>query len=602
MPPWKPAPGFGDFHGSRRLTEAQIAIIERWVTTGMIEGARTELLAPTPHQSGWTGGQPDLIVELPAYTLRAGGADVFRNFVVSVPTTTDRVVRALQFRPGSRAVHHANIRVDRTIASRQLDAADPAPGYEGLILRSADFPDGHFLGWTPGQVAPAQIDESWRLSAGSDLVVQMHLRPTGAAERIAPLVGIYFGNREPAEVAPVMIRLGRQDLDIPPGATAHAVTDSFVLPVAVAALAIQPHAHYRARSVEAWATLPDGSRRPLLRIDDWDVNWQDRYAYERPPALPAGTRLTATYVFDNSTANPRNPDRPPLRSRWGWRSSDEMGDVWIQVRTMSAADRARLRRDITQKMLTEDAVGSEVLLQREPGHLPLRNDAAQIYLALGQPGRALPHFEAVRKQDPASAVAWFNEGTALEALGRTADASARYQEALRLNPSYSPALNNSGALLLRAGQVAAARAVFARAVAADPDNADAQANLGLTMIAAGESDEGLVRVERAVALDADLLAAMTPHVLLLAAHADGPARRPQAALALAERIARVNGDHAAVLDALAVCQAALGEFDRAVQTAGAALTATPAPSPALRDAILARIALYRQRRPFVLDK
>jgi len=289
-----------------------------------------------------------------------------------------------------------------------------------------------------------------------------------------------------------------------------------VLPVAVEALAIQAHAHYRARSVEATATLPDGSQRPLLRIDDWDINWQDRYRYQRPVPLPAGTRITSTYVFDNSIGNPRNPDRPPARSRWGWRSSDEMADVWLQVRTTSAPDRARLRREITAKMLKEDAIGSEVLLEREPGHLHLQNDAAQIYLALGQPARALTHFEAARKLEPSSAAAWFNEGTALEALGRAADAAEAYRQALQRNPSYSPALNNSGALLLREGRIAEARAAFERAIATDPLNADAHANLGLSMIAAGEPDAGLTHTQRAIAITPQLLPGMTPHVLLLA--------------------------------------------------------------------------------------
>jgi tetratricopeptide (TPR) repeat protein len=600
MPPWKPAPGFGDFHGSRRMSDAAIAVIERWVKTGMAEGAPL----PPPPTGGdhvWERGEPDLIVELPAYVLPAGGADIFRNFVVPVPGGAARVVRGLQFLPRSRAVHHANIRVDTTTASRTLDRGDPDPGYEGVIARSADFPDGQFLGWTPGQVAPVLSDDTaWRLAAGSDLVVQLHLRPTGAAESIAPVIGLYLGEREPA-IAPAMIRLGRQDLDIPAGASAHTVTDAFVLPVAVDALAIQAHAHYRARTVETWATLPDGSRRPLLRIDDWDINWQDRYLYQRPVALPAGTRLTSTYVFDNSIGNPRNPDRPPARSRWGWRSSDEMADVWIQVRTASAADRARLQREVSVRMLTEDAIGSEVLLEREPAHLHLQNDTAQIYLSLGRPDRALAHFAAARQLAPESAASWFNEGVALEALGRVAEASAKYQEAVRLNPSYSPALNNSGALLLREGRVEDARAAFERAVAADPLNADAEANLGLAMIAAGASDAGFARTEHAIAIKPALLAGMTPHVLLLAANAEAKARRPREALALAERIVRVSPDQAAALDALAVCQAALGEFERAVQTAGAALSATPAPSPALRDAIRERIALYRKGLPFVLQ-
>ncbi len=395
---------------------------ERLVTAGPLH------LAPCP---------PDLVLRLPAYQLRADGPDVFCNFVVPTPPGGVRYVRGLQFRSGNRAVHHANIRVDATPASRSLDAGDPAPGYEGVIARTADFPDGHFLGWTPGQIAPALSDElSWRLDPGADVVVQLHLRPTGKPEEIAPVIGLYFGDRPPSR-RPTALRLGRQDLEIQPGVPGQVVRDSFVVPVDVEVHAVQPHAHYRARALDAWATLPDGSRRALIRIADWDVNWQDRYSYAAPFWLPAGTRLTLEYVFDNTAANPRNPDRPPIRARWGWRSNDEMADLWLQVMTRSESDRARLAR--------------------EPNHVHLRNDAAGIYLALGQPAKALTHFQAVTQLQRDAAPAWFNEGVALEAMGRRADARSRYRDALTRDAGYSPAHNNLGTLLLRDGMVPEAR-------------------------------------------------------------------------------------------------------------------------------------------------
>jgi tetratricopeptide (TPR) repeat protein len=599
MPPWKPSPGAGDFQGSRRMPDKEIAIIERWVHDGMAPGDAIKTVPTSGLDPEWERGQPDLILRLPAYSLQAGGQDVFRNFVVPVPGGPTRIVRGMQFRPGNRAVHHANVRVDATPASHRLDAADPLPGYEGMIARSADFPDGQFLGWTPGQVAPVLSDAtSWQLPGGSDIVVQLHLRPTGTTEHIAPVIGLYFGDRLPIR-KPTMIRLGKQDVDVPAGASAHTISDTFVLPVAVAVLAIQPHAHYRARSVDVQATLPNGARRALLGIDDWDINWQDRYLYQAPVTLPAGTRLSMSFVFDNTAGNLRNPDRPPVRARWGWRSTDEMADVWIQVATSSDDDRARLGRVIGEKMLAEDAIGTEVLLEREPDHIDLRNDAAQIDMALGRPAGALAHFEYVRTRQKASAPAWFNEGTALEALGRTADAAARYREAIRLDPDYSPAHNNAGALLLRAGRIDEARAAFERAVDADPANADAHANLGLSLIGAGQSDAGLGQLERALEIAPGLVGGLTPHVILLAAHADRSARRPAAAFALAERVARSATDRAAALDALAICHAALGRFDDAVRIAGAALSAAPAGS--LSAAIRARIALYQKQQPFVLQ-
>ena len=66
--------------------------------------------------------------------------------------------------------------------------------------------------------------------------------------------------------------------------------------------------HYLGKRVEAWATLPDGSEEPLLRIDDWDFNWQDEYRYEEPIHLPAGTQLRVRFhlrQFDRIRATRR---------------------------------------------------------------------------------------------------------------------------------------------------------------------------------------------------------------------------------------------------------------------------------------------------------
>src|SRR6185295_11951684 len=191
MPPWKPDSDSPTFIGDRTLTSAEIALIDRWVAAGTPEGRVDEAVSARQSPRGWLWGEPDLVLTLPAYTLRADGLDVFRNFVVTVPGRGVRYVRGFQFRPRSRAVHHANIRVDPTPASRALDEADPAPGYEGVVLHSATYPDGHFLGWTPGQAPPLSNALAWRLNGGTDLVVQLHMRPTGRREEIAPFLGLY---------------------------------------------------------------------------------------------------------------------------------------------------------------------------------------------------------------------------------------------------------------------------------------------------------------------------------------------------------------------------------------------------------------------------
>ena len=129
----------------------------------------------------------------------------------------------------------------------------------------------------------------------------------------------------------MMLRLGRQSIDIPPGVADYTTTDSFVLPVDVEIEAVQPHAHYRAREVHGTATLPDGTVKQLIDITDWDFRWQHVYRYLQPLKLPKGTTLAMRFSFDNSASNPRNPQQPPVRVRWGQRSRDEMGDLWIQA-------------------------------------------------------------------------------------------------------------------------------------------------------------------------------------------------------------------------------------------------------------------------------
>ena len=498
MPPWKPEPG--DFVGERRLTDSQILTIDRWVATGEPEGDASDLPAPPQMHSGWQLGVPDAVVALPEYTLRADGADVFRNFVVAVPGVGARYIRALEFHPGNRAVHHANIRVDPTAASRHLDEADPEPGYEGVILRSADYPDGHFLGWTPGQMPQSGPNAlAWRLGAGDDLVVQLHLQPTGRPERIRPTIGLYFAKEAPVRT-PAILRLGRQNLDIPAGAADFRVVDAFVLPVDAEIRAIQPHAHYRARRVSAAAVLSDGTRRPLILIRNWDFNWQDQYRYLTPFWLPAGTTLEMEYTFDNSEANPRNPIRPPGRVSWGWRSSDEMADMWIQVMTRTESDRVQLIRDVRRKMAAEDAVGCETLIARQPEHADLRNDAANLYVELGQPADALRHFQAVARLRPQSAPAHYNVGVALEATGKPGEAARQYQTALQIDPTYSHAHNNLGSLLLSGGRLDEARHEFERAVESSTDNAEAHNNLGAVLLALGDAAASLPHLQRAVVL------------------------------------------------------------------------------------------------------
>ena len=482
MPPWQADPADGPFVGQHPLSTGEITLLQRWADAGAPEGGDRRQSSVAGRQSwgeGWQLGKPDLIITLPQpYTLPAEGTDAFHIFVLPIPVDRVRFVRGLEFRPGnSKVVHHANIRVDMTPASRRLDEADPGPGYDGLISRSAIYPDGHFLGWTPGQVAPLLPDDlTWRLEKNTDLVIELHMQPGGKAEQVSPSIGLYFGDTPPTRT-PAMLRLGRQDLDIPAGDAKYIVTDSYTLPVEVEVEAVQPHAHYRARDVRGEAILPDGSKRPLIDIADWDFRWQHVYRFVTPMRLPKGTTVSMRYTYDNSAANARNPQRPPARARWGQRSAEEMGDLWLQVLPRDNQDLDLLSRDFRPKVVAEDVKGYESEIAKHPADAALHDDVALLYLELGKSGGAIEHFRTALALKPESAAARYNLGTALTVARRLDEAAAEYREALRIDPSYANAHNNLGNVLLSQRQYAEAIREFAEVVRLQPESAAAKKNL-----------------------------------------------------------------------------------------------------------------------------
>src|SRR5690606_26521322 len=160
--------------------------------------------------------------------------------------------------------------------------------------------------------------------------------------------------------------LGSESLDIPAGERAYVMTDSFTLPVAVEAVSAYPHAHYLATSMLVTATPPGGDDLVLLSIPRWNFDWQDEYRFARPVPLPRGTVLRIRYVYDNSAANPRNPNHPPRRVLAGPQSADEMGDLWLQVVVRDSAEHRTLRGAIFRKHVEIRRAGLEQALRVRP--------------------------------------------------------------------------------------------------------------------------------------------------------------------------------------------------------------------------------------------
>ena len=600
MPPWKPEPGYGGpFVGEQRLSDAEIALIAAWVDAGAPEGKRSDL-APAPADfSGWRLGEPDLVIEMPApYRLQAEGTDVLRKFAIPLPIPSRQYVRGVEFQPGNpKVVHHANMKIDPTPASRRLDAADPEPGYDGVTPFAARFPFGYFLGWTPGQARPLAAEGmAWTLDPGSDLLLEMHLTPSGETEAVQSRIGFFFTAEPPTKV-PFTIRLGKQDLDIPPGAAGYRSADRYVLPVDVDVYGVQPHAHYLATEVRGYATLPDGARRPLIAIDDWDFHWQESYRYVEPVFLPRGTELAMEFDYDNSIGNPNNRHAPPRRVTWGQLSANEMGDLWIQVVPRLAADLDRLVRDRRPIELAEDIVGFEMVLAADPDQRMVHDDVALLYSQFGRIAEAVTHYRESVRLAPESSAAAYNLGTALLQLGALDDAVVELERALRLNPAYALAHNNLGAALKLQGHVEAAIPHYREAVRLIPDDGEALYNLANALLMYGALDEAVTLYGRAIAVGGDAPEPFAELAWVLATHPDPSRRDSDRAVRLAERAADLTSHaQAGILDVLAAAYAAAGALDRAVATAETALARVPAGRDDVAAAIRQRLDGYRRDR------
>src|SRR5205823_5221475 len=157
---------YGEFAGERRLSATELGLIQQWVAEGASEGAPAKAPLPALPADDWQLGKPDLVITLPKpYELAAGGKDVYRNFVMPIPVEGKRFVRAFDFRPGSKTVHHAFIYTDRTRQSRRFQKGDGALGFDGMDTPpGADGPGGFFASWQPGKVAsPGTEGLAWEL-------------------------------------------------------------------------------------------------------------------------------------------------------------------------------------------------------------------------------------------------------------------------------------------------------------------------------------------------------------------------------------------------------------------------------------------------------
>jgi hypothetical protein len=336
MPPWHAAESHGTFSNDRRLSEQEKATLIAWVGSGAPKGEAKDLPPAPKFTDGWEIGTPDAVISMPKpYAVPGEGTIDYQYFQAPTNFTEDKWVQAIEVRPGARSVvHHILVfcrepggAMPQSAAYKQVvpqmsaaaRAQAPAPATDtrrqmpgALIATTA--PGTNAMIFKPGTAL--------RIKAGSVLTFQMHYTTNGAAASDTSSVGIIFA-RQPPQLEVRSGAFANTLLRIPPGANNEAVESAIEFNEDVRIFALFPHTHLRGKSWEYRLVYPDGRKEVVLSVPKYDFNWQTYYIYAKPLAVPKGARLEATAHYDNSVANPWNPD-PKATVRWGEQTWEEM--------------------------------------------------------------------------------------------------------------------------------------------------------------------------------------------------------------------------------------------------------------------------------------
>ena len=311
MPPYNADPHVGKFQGDKNLTPAEIKTLVHWVEAGAPRGEGTDPLASAKHVAAeWPLGKPDLVFNVPAFKVPASGVVDYQRPATPNTTTEGKWIRATTVQPGDRQAVHPLL--SGWIPEMPTDGKSSETRWRGSV-------GGYAVG-AESNVAPTNIGTY--LPAGGAVGFQMHYTPYGKETTDNSRVGVYFYDKPPELMMRSVVVID-PTIEIQPNTGRHKETAYVEFPNDALLYSAFPHAHYRAYSSDLWLQTPDGKKKLLLSLPRYDFNWQRSYIFDKPIMIPAGSKLIAHYVYDNSKRNPSNPD-PKLKITWGEQSWEEM--------------------------------------------------------------------------------------------------------------------------------------------------------------------------------------------------------------------------------------------------------------------------------------
>jgi peroxiredoxin len=314
MPPWHADPKYGHFSNDRRLSDADRDTLLDWIKQGCPRGDDNDLPEKKEFATAeWRIGKPDAVFtmekEFKVIAKAPKGGIPYQYFGVETNFDEDKWIQAAEARPGNYAVvHHIVVYVKGPEFGKHKE---DGPG-EGMLVPYA-----------PGDMPAIYPDgAAKKIPKGSTIIFQMHYTPNGTEQADRSSVALIFAKKPPEHEVRTRAVM-QKDFVIPAGEDNHKVISSARLKEDSLVVSLLPHMHLRGKDFEYRVTYPDGKEETILSVPKYDFNWQASYRFEKPLALPAGTRIECTAHFDNSNNNPNNPN-PDQAVKWGDQTWQEM--------------------------------------------------------------------------------------------------------------------------------------------------------------------------------------------------------------------------------------------------------------------------------------
>jgi hypothetical protein len=330
MPPWMADPGYSHFADERLLSDSEVELLKKWIENGLVQGdpaAEPELpLFPKGSQLG----KPDLTLSMKeAYVHKGDNKDEYRIFVLPTNLKVGHNISAIEIQPGNpKIAHHIILGLDTTQMADKLDAKDPLYGYEqysGFGFIPAYY---NWSGWIPGNKTrffPKGISNY--ILPDSKVLLQMHYGPSPVDASDSTVINIFYDHSPSPRYIKGWVISPNDLIDGPfyiPANSVKTFHAKYKVVSDCSLISVTPHAHWLGKKWNAFAVHPNGDTTNLIRINDWDFNWQNFFSFKKFIKLEKGSIIYVTATYDNTEMNFRNPNKPLRNVMWGESARDEM--------------------------------------------------------------------------------------------------------------------------------------------------------------------------------------------------------------------------------------------------------------------------------------